>query len=291
MHRLLRRGAAALALAGLVLCLVSLQRQWQDVRPLEVAWSPGWLAVAVLAAAAADVLAALGWAEAVRRCGGGIGVGTALRVWWTGQLARFVPTGLGSLPGRAVAGTAAGLPRRLLVVTTTGELAVAGGTSAAAAALLLPGVLGPLGLGAGLAAGAVLTALLAARLLPGTAGARSAGGVLVAAHTAKLGARTAGLWAVLQATTGGAAPSPVAVLGAVGAAYALGLLAVFAPGGIGVRETALAASLGALPGAAPAAVLAAALVWRLMETAVQPPLLLATRLLPAPRAPAAVRQP
>lgn len=291
MHRLLRRGAALLAVAGVVLCLVSLRRQWDDVRPLELDWSPGWLALAVLAAAAADGLAALGWACAVRLAGAAIGLRTALQVWWTGQLARFVPTGLGSLPGRTVAGTAAGLPRRLLVVTTAGELAVAGGTSVVAAALLLPGVLGPLGVLLGLAVGAAVTAEAAARLLPGCAGARRAGVVLVAAHALKLVVRTAGLWAVLQVTTAGSPPSAGAVLGAVGAAYALGLLAVFSPGGIGVRETALAATLGALPGGSPAAVLAAAVVWRLIETAVQPPLLLATRLVPAPQRPAGVRRP
>jgi hypothetical protein len=207
-------------------------------------------------------------------------------VWWTGQLARFVPTGLGSLPGRMVAGTAAGLPRRLLAVTTAGELAVAAGTSVVAAALLLPGLLGPVGVLVGLAAGAGVTAVTAGRLLPSSPAAPAAGVVLVAAHAAKLGVRAGGLWAVLQVTTSGAAPALHAVVGAVGAAYALGLAAVFSPGGIGVREAALAATLGALPGGSPAAVLAAALVWRLMETAVQPPLLLATRLLPAQRRPA-----
>ncbi len=280
-----------LAVAGVVLCLLSLRRQWDEVRPLELAWSPWWLALAVAAAAGADVLAALGWSLAVRLADGGTSLRTALQVWWTGQLARFVPTGLGSLPGRTVAGTAAGLPRRLLVVTTAGELAVAGGTSVVAAALLLPGALGPLGVAAGLAVGAAATAWLSTRLLPASPRAGRAGGVLVAAHSAKLVVRAAGLWAVLQGTTSGPVPSWVAVLGAVGAAYALGLLAVFSPGGIGVREAALAATLGALPGGSATAVLAAALVWRLIETAVQPPLLLATRLLPVRREPAVGRRP
>jgi uncharacterized membrane protein YbhN (UPF0104 family) len=278
-QRLVRRLAAAAAVAGLAFCILSIWRQWHDARALQLHWSPGWLIGATLAAAVANGLMAAGWAQLVRAGGGQVSWPEALRVWWAGQLARFVPTGLGSVPGRLVVGAGAGLPRRLLVTTTAAELAVGAATSAVAAALLLPGVTGMLLAAFGLAAGIVAAAVVGGRLLPGHPAVARASGYFVAAHALKVLVRAAGFWAMLHVTTAGPPAELLAVIGAVGAAYVLGLVAVFAPGGIGVREAALAGTLGAMPGGSPAAVIAAAVLWRLAETAVEPPLLLATRLI------------
>ena len=70
-------------------------------------------------------------------------------------------------------------------------------------------------------------------------------------------------------------PGVAELLAATGASYLLGYLAVFAPGGIGVREAALATALSATTGA-PAA-LGAAVALRLVEAALEVVLVLGTQ--------------
>jgi uncharacterized membrane protein YbhN (UPF0104 family) len=88
--------------------------------------------------------------------------------------------------------------------------------------------------------------------------------------------RGAGLWALLHVVTT-TVPSPAFVVGALGLANAAGTVAVFAPGGVGVREAVLVALLAGSVGAPQAA--AAAVAWRFLELAAEAVLIAATRLL------------
>jgi uncharacterized membrane protein YbhN (UPF0104 family) len=86
--------------------------------------------------------------------------------------------------------------------------------------------------------------------------------------------RAVGLGA-LFALAGASTPALGDLLGAVGGAYLLGLLAVFAPGGVGVREVVLANAL--TPSAGATAATAAAVGWRLVELLAELVLLVMTR--------------
>jgi hypothetical protein len=186
-----------------------------------------------------------------------------MRVWWMGQLGRYLPTGLGSIPARVVIGTRAGAERRLLVRSVAAEVVVAVIVYVAAAALLLP---------AGLAAPAVLIALLVATTAVRVfvRGLGTAAYHFTVMHVGVLVLRGVGLWALFHLVSPVEQPSLVAVTGALGLAGFLGSVAIFAPGGVGVREAVLVAILAGTAG--PTAATAAAVAWRLLELAVELPI-------------------
>ncbi|MGH9166201.1 MAG: hypothetical protein ACRDZW_11945, partial [Acidimicrobiales bacterium] len=260
----------------LALCLAAVARRWDEVAALDLRWSPGPAAVALGSVVAANLVLAWSWGWMVRRLGGHLPWAVAMRVWWTGQLGRYLPTGLGSLPARVVLGLRQGVDRRALVAASGAEPAVIVATCAATAGLLLPAPLNALVPVAGLLA----TVALLARALGLTPGPAAG---FVALQEAQLLARAVGFAAVVHLAGPLQQPSPATVAGAMGLAYLLGFVAVFAPGGVGVREATLVGVLGAPAGVA--AVAAAAVAWRLLELVVELAALGWTRTLarPAPR--------
>lgn len=272
--RLVRAAAGVLAVVTVALCLRAVARQWGEARDLDLRWSPGPVVAGVAATAAANLLLAWGWGWLVRHLGGALSWRGAMGVFWTGQLGRFLPTGLGSIPARVVLGMRKGVSRRPLVVATAAEPAAIVVACGALACFLLPvAVAMPAAVLVSGAGAAVLTALVRRAAPP----ARSLGVAtgFVGLQLVQLLTRAAGFWALLGLV--GPLPPPVRVAGAVGLAYLVGFLAVFAPGGVGVREAVLVAVLADVVGAPAAA--AAAVAWRLLELAVELPILVWARAL------------
>lgn len=270
---LVRALSVAFVLVSGILFYLALRDQWGEARTLSLSWSAGPVAVAIGAVAVAHLLLSGSWVWLLKRLGGAISWAAGLRVFWTGQLGRYLPTGLGAVPARVALAARHGVPARTAATATAAEPVVVVGVCGSLAALLLPGWLGLVGPVAGLLA----TAALAVRVLR-RAGVTGALGY-VAAQGAQLALKGVAVLALLRIAGGEAQPSTVEAVGAVCLAYLLGTVAVFAPGGIGVREAALVGALGETAGVAPAA--AAGVLLRLLELALEVPFLGLTRLVRA----------
>lgn len=277
--RLVRLAAGAAGLAAVALAVRAIAGQWGRASRLELRWAPGPVAGAAAAVVAADLLMSGAWWWLALRGGAAGSWRRGMRIWWTGQLGRYLPTGLGSVPARVVVGARHGVGRRLLVLTSAAEIAAVVVANAAAAPLVLPGAWRSLALGAAAVGAALLgplTGLAGTRLHPQGRPSGADAAAFFAAHAGVVVCRGVGLWALLHVVAA-APPSPVLVVGALGLANAAGTVAVFAPGGVGVREAVLVALLAGSVGAPQAT--AAAVAYRLLELAAEAVLIAATRLL------------
>lgn len=265
----------AFVLVSGVLFYLALRDQWGEVRSLELSWDAGSVVVAALCVGGAHLVLSASWVWLVRRLGAAIGWAVGLRVFWTGQLGRYLPTGLGAVPARVALAARHGVGARTAANATALEPLVVIGVTASLAGLLLDGILAVLVPVAGIALTTVV-AVAAAR------GAGVAGGAgYVAAQSLQLALKGVAVLALLRIAGGAGEPSVATAIGAICLAYFLGTVAVFAPGGIGVREAALVGALGDVVGIAPAA--AAGVLLRLLELALEVPFLGLTRLVRTPQ--------
>ena len=258
-----RRSAIRLAvLAGFLGALAwSLAAQWGTVRPLLGQLSAGSLAAA-LAAVLAGVLATfLCWRAVLAELGGRLPVGAGARVFFLGQLGKYLPGSVWPVMAQMELGRDHQVPERasgaavgvfLLVVVGTGL-----GVAAATAPLLGPDavhtywwLLATLPLALLAIAPPVLNRLLAlvVRLArrPPLPAMLSAIGVLRAAGWALVSWLAYGvhIW-VLATQLGAGGPLLLArATGAFAAAWCAGFLLLVAPAGAGVREAALVLLLG-----------------------------------------------
>jgi uncharacterized membrane protein YbhN (UPF0104 family) len=249
--RRVRIAAQVLLAAGLIFLLLRLRSIWHDsqIELSRIGW--GWLAGAVLLGAFAIVASAFIWLEILRR------LGAVPRSMWAGiflkaQLGKYVPGSLWQYAGRTGLARAHGLPMRLVAKSLPIELCATTYAAATFSTLLVGwwGVVGALALlGAASFAGS--------RLRPDRRGLRTAARVtlLYAAVWPFMGAS---FWMTARAFV----PVPVGDLpvyiGAFAAAWVVGLLAIYAPAGLGVREAVIVAILRGRIGSADALVIAAA---------------------------------
>jgi glycosyltransferase 2 family protein len=248
--RRVRAAAQLLLVAGLVFAAVRLRSLWHDshVDLARADWPA--LAGAVLLSAAGVVASGFAWLEILRR------LGVRPRAHWAGvvfqaQLAKYVPGMLWQYAGRAALARGRGLPLRTVAVSLPVEL----GASLAAAGILSSLLLGPWGLlpAAALLGAAALGARPAGQTVPQPVRAGAAVVPLFAAILFVLGA---GFWLTARGLFGAPAGDLLPYVGAFTAAWVVGVVAVYAPGGVGVREAILVAILHGRLGAADALVLA-----------------------------------
>lgn len=264
-ERLLRLGAKAadcatvkgvrvagqvLLFAGIVFVVLRVRSLWHGshIALANVNW--GALVASFAVATLGTVAAAVVWLAILR----GLGVRTQLR--WTGiffkaQLAKYIPGSVWQYAGRAAVARTYGIPVRPVGLSLPIEFAA----SAIAAGSMATFLLGWWG---GLAVVAVAIALICAERV---AGDRRTVFVTIQATLLFLP-----VWLVLGASFWLCARGLVAVpahhiafyIGAFAVAWLAGLVAVYAPGGLGVREAVLVALLSSRIGAADALVIAAA---------------------------------
>jgi hypothetical protein len=264
--RRVRIAAQVLLLAGVIFVLFRLGSLWRDSH---IAWSAvRWLPLvgALLVAIAAVLAAALTWNRILRA------LGVETRPRWAGvflqaQLAKYVPGGVWQYAGRVALSRSEDIPVRAVTMSLPIELAgtlLAGGLLSLLAAGLWGLAAAALALGSVLAlsgSGRAERVFAAARRWFGSGDAgtglvpRAVLGSLIpyVAITALLGVT---LWLVADALFGVPAGDLPFYIGAFSIAWLTGLVAVFAPGGLGVREAILVALLRSRLGTADAVVLA-----------------------------------
>jgi uncharacterized membrane protein YbhN (UPF0104 family) len=249
--RRVRLVAHVLLLGGIVFILVRLRSILQDRNVHLTSGGWGWLAGATVLGVAAVIGSSLIWLVILRR----LGLVVRLRIaaiYLQAQLGKYIPGSVWQYASRGTMARAQGLPIRTVAKSLPIELA---GTLCAGAAFAFFtlgwwgtfAVLGALGIAAGL----------------GTYLNHDRVAIRVTAQTVPLYAVTWPLIGVSFWMTARAflhvAPSDLALYaGAFAVAWMVGLVAIYAPGGIGVREAVLVALLHHRIGSADALVVAAA---------------------------------
>jgi hypothetical protein len=211
----------------------------------------GALAGAVVLAAVGTAAGALIWLVILR----GLGVRTERRwagIFFQAQLGKYIPGSVWQYAGRAAAARAYGIPVRPVAMSLPIEFAASAIAAGAMGAFLLGWW--------GVAVVLVVAVLLVAPAGPSLARKRE----LTTTMRATL--LYLPVWLLLGGSFWLCARGLVAVraedlavyMGAFAVAWLVGLLAVYAPGGLGVREAVLVALLSSRIGAADALVVAAA---------------------------------
>ena len=281
--------AAGAVLVGLAVRSIAIN--WQTLRSQPVAWqlSPGWLALSVLVVFTGYAVLVEAWRRVVLSLGQQLPFWTATRIWFLASLGKYVPGKVWAVAGAAVLARRAGVDPSAAVAGALVLQALAVGSGAVIVAFTAREAFQAAGPGLLPVAIAVLLACIAGlgvlasqpilnrigRLLPASFPPLRAiqPAVLSGAFAANLLAWTAyGTALVLLAR--GVLPEVRLVLaqaiGVFTCSYLVGFLALFAPGGLGPRESVFLLMLAGDIGLKPAAGLALASRLLLTGTEVLP---------------------
>lgn len=243
-------GQFAVATVVAVMVWRAIARNWDEFRALHVTLAPQarWLALSVLAVFATYAMQIESWRRILAGWSQRLTYGRAARIWLLVNLGRYVPGKVWSVAGLIVLAQRAGVEAWAAAASAFAIQAVGLGTAVAVVAAATPGAESPLRLGgAAIVAAATITVLAWTR--GGRALARLAGRAeqfrpLPLAAVAESAGLTLASWVtygvafwLLARGLGlpGTLPLPTAT-GVFALGYILGLLALFAPGGVGVRE-------------------------------------------------------
>ncbi len=286
--------------AGALLVGVALRSvvvNWQSLRAEPVAWqvSPAWLVASVLVVFASYAVLIEAWRRVVLSMGEKLAFLTAARIWFLASLGKYVPGKVWAVAGAAVLAQRAGVDPAAAVAGALALQALALASGAAVVALTARDAFQAAGQGVTVVAAAVILLSIAgvaaltsqplldrvARLLPRSWPRLRAmsPSIVVAAFLANALA-WAGYGVALLLLARGLLPTislslPQAV-GVFTCSYLVGFIALFAPGGLGPRESVFLLMLAGDIGLKPAAALALASRLLLTGTEVLPaiPLLL-----------------
>ena len=245
------QGLVTLAVVGFV--VRSIARNWSEFRSLHVtlAIAPAWIAGSVVLVFLTYVMQIESWRRILAGWGQHIAFGPAARTWSVANLGRYVPGKVWSVAGLVVLAQRAGVAPGPAAASAFVVQAVTLGSAVAVVAAVTPRSAPPLRLAlAGLAALATIlvlvwrpTALWLGRLVnsiaplePLAPSAVLAGTVLTVLSWGTYGAA---LWMLARGLIPDAPLPLTTAIGAFTLGYILGLLALFAPGGVGVRELVL----------------------------------------------------
>jgi hypothetical protein len=234
----------------------SLVRNWDDLRtqPLEWSLEPGWLVLSAIVVWLMYALLIAAWRSMLTAWGRGLDFWSAARIWTVSSLGKYVPGKVWAVAGMAVmaqragvgAGPATGSAIILQVLAIGTGTAVAALTGWGSLRAAYPGV--ELAMAALLALSAIAVAVLlwppsVRRLLrvampdaPAPAPPVGALAFGIAANTIAWLGYGAALWLLARGLLPGTGLTPLRAIAVFTASYLAGFLALFAPGGIGVRE-------------------------------------------------------
>jgi len=253
------RLALELVVAVVVVALVgrTIAANWDSFRALHFALSlhAAWLALSLASLAVVSILQIESWRRLLAGWGQRLHFAAGARIWFLANLGRYVPGKVWSVAGMVVLAEREGVERWASAASAVAVQAVGIGTAAALVAAATPHAYSPVRVAGAALLGLGTVALLAwkgalARVgrLAGSAGewrALPAGAVLAGSGLTLLSWCVYGFafWALGRGI--GLPPAlPLAdAAGVFALGYIVGLLALFAPGGIGFREATFLALL------------------------------------------------
>ncbi len=242
-----------------------------SLRHIHLRVAPAWFAPAAAASLVAGLCMPLGWRLLITAYGPRVARRATLRIWWTAQITRYVPTGAAALATRVVLAAREGVPRMLAGASLPIEVAiVVGWGTVLTGALLpdsvlaLPARLGVTALGAIGLAGLPVLLRRAGRWVPRMPSPRPGreGTVPLYGAEAWYGVNSllrTGAFLFLAAALLPVRWGDLALLAGAFNAGAVGGLVSIAPGGLGVREGILTLVLKGRYGFGDAAALSVAL--------------------------------
>ena len=273
---------AAQWLAGLAIIAVaarSLARNWADLRsqPLEWRVQPGWLLVSALLVWLMYALLIVAWRTMLAGWGQRLDGWTSARIWTVSSLGKYLPGKVWAVAGMALmaqragiapwAATGSAVVLQVLAIGTGAAVAGLTGRAAIEAAHQGSGVvLGLLVAGAVAGVALLLWPPLLRRLLRFAApdaearGAPAVAGIVVGivANAVAWVGYGAALWVLSRGLLPGVDLGLGLAIAVFTASYLAGFLALFAPGGLGVREGLFILMLQGPLGIGPATALALA---------------------------------
>ncbi len=247
-------------LAGLAIVVFaarSLARNWADLtsQPLEWRVQPGWLLLSALLVWSMYALLVVAWRTMLAGWGQQLDGWTAARIWTVSSLGKYLPGKVWAVAGMALMAQRAGIAPWAATGSAVVLQVLAIGTGAAVAGLTGRSAIEAAHQGAGAAlllliAGAVagvalllwppfLTRLLRLAAPDAEArGAPAAAGIVfgIVANTVAWLGYGAALWCLSRGLLSEVRLRPELAVAVFTASYLAGFLALFAPGGIGVRE-------------------------------------------------------
>jgi hypothetical protein len=282
------------------LAVRSIVLNWQSLRAQPIDWhlSLGWIAASVLLVFAAYAVLIEAWRRVVLSMGERLAFFPAARIWFLASLGKYVPGKVWAVAGAAILARRAGVDPSVAVAGALVLQALALASGAAAVALTAREAFQAVGPEMAPLAGAVIALSIAGitaltsqplldrinRLLPSSLPPLRAisPATLTLAFAANFLAWTAYGVALLFLARGllpGIHLSPAQAIGVFTCSYLVGFIALFAPGGLGPRESVFLLMLAGDIGLKPAAGLALASRLLLTGTEVLPavPLLLRRR--------------
>jgi uncharacterized membrane protein YbhN (UPF0104 family) len=234
----------------------SLMRNWDQLRAQPLEWSvqPGWILLSVVVVWLMYALLIAAWRRMLTAWGRGLDFWSAARIWTVSSLGKYLPGKVWAVAGMAAMAQREGIGAGPATGSAVILQALAIGTGAAVVALTGWGALGAVYPGAGVGLAALLAASVVGvglLLWPGFANrvlrmaAPAAGPMtppvgavafgIVANVSAWMGYGLA-LWLLARGLLPRAGLSLLSAIAVFTASYLAGFLALFAPGGIGVRE-------------------------------------------------------
>jgi uncharacterized membrane protein YbhN (UPF0104 family) len=225
-------------------------RNWSAFRSLQVSLAPkpAWIALSVLLVLLTYVLQIESWRRVLAGWAQRLAYRRAARIWLLANLGRYVPGKVWSVAGLIVLAQRDGVATWAAGASAFAIQAIGVGTAVAVVAAATPSAASPMRLGAAALAAAATIGFLAwdrgARWLAGLAGLTAQFQALPLAAVAESAGLTLASWvsygvAFWLLALGLGLPGALSVRTATGVfalGYILGLLALFAPGGVGVRE-------------------------------------------------------
>lgn len=251
---------------------------WADIRARQFAWQPAALALGSVIVFVTLAVLVGAWTASLRWCAAQISALDAAKVWFTSNLARFLPGGVWQFASLAVMASRYGVSATVATATVLLEQVVLLLTGLAVVAVFTPAVLHAAWWQGALVAGVVLGALILA--LPGGRVGRWLAGHIPSLRLVWSRLRAPQLllfffiliipWLLYGSAfrllaiglLGGVSASWGFYIAAFTGSYLAGVIAVFAPAGLFVREAALIGVLTPVIGGGDAVILAiASRIW------------------------------
>jgi hypothetical protein len=267
---LLVAGQVALALVVVAFLGRAVAAHWSEFRSLETSLEirPAWIALSALIVFSTYALLVAAWVVVIAGWRERLPYRAAVRIWTLANLGRYLPGKVWSIAGLVVLAQREGVATWAAVGAAVAMQAIAVGSGVAVVAAAAPGSLSPLTLGVSAAVAAATIALLAsapaAALVARVSGRElrplPLGAVVAAGAAMSVGWVGYGVsfWCLARGVLGPTALGLGPATGVFAAGYLVGLLALFAPGGVGVREVIFVALLTPAVGSGSAIVLSVA---------------------------------